>query len=57
MDTLSDKHLFAMCLISALTGFIAYGAFGTDYGGGLILFIAIAVFAVLMFAYGYMETS
>ncbi|WP_202911865.1 hypothetical protein [Natrialba swarupiae] len=57
MDTPSDKRLFAMCLISALTGFIAWRVFGTDYGGGLILFIAIAVFAVLMFADGYKQTA
>ncbi|NGM69074.1 hypothetical protein G6M89_08635 [Natronolimnobius sp. AArcel1] len=57
MDSPPDSRLFAMCLLSALTAFVVWVLFGSAYNGGVILFIAIAVFAVLMFIDGYRQTA
>ncbi len=52
MNTLSDKRLLTMCLVSAVIGFTADYMFET----GLIVIIAIAVFTVLMLVDGYVAT-
>ena len=55
MEMPSDQRLLAMCLFSSAVGFASWRVFLSHLNGGVILLVAIAILAVLMFVDGYVD--
>lgn len=53
----SDIRLLAMCLLSAVAGFVGYWALFPKYGGGVMFLLAVVTLALLMFVDGYVTAT
>lgn len=49
----SDRRLFAMCLLAAVSAFLIWMVALQDLGAFSMIVVAVLVFAVLMFIDGY----